>query len=240
MTLAGIDVKDFDVPALAERYAEDGALLLPPVLTGEELDELRENIDRYRRFVAPRLPDAVKKKTIRYEKDGVTVRSWYFMDQVDTYFNELGNRPFFKELVGSIVGYDLELYTVETFNKFARVGSAVPHHQDCAFFALEPQDMVHLWIAIDPATADNGAVRYWPGSHKGGLLPHVPDYFGLKLDDAHVDRDTSGVIVAELPPGSAAIHSGLVVHDSAPNTSGAPRLGLLCGYRGAHTRFIRD
>jgi hypothetical protein len=44
----------------------------------------------------------------------------------------------------------------------------------------------------------------------------------------------------EVPAGCAAIHSGLVIHDSPPNTSMQPRLGLLCGYRGAHTRYLQD
>jgi ectoine hydroxylase-related dioxygenase (phytanoyl-CoA dioxygenase family) len=162
------------------------------------------------------------------------------MDQIDEYFLELGNQPRFKNLVQDIVGYDLELYVVETFNKYARVGSEAAAHQDCNFLPLEPMDMAHLWIAIDDATEENGALRYWPGTHKLGLRSHVPAYFGAKLDPVHVDYDAPDLLTVPLPAGSAVLHSGLVFHDSPPNRTPKPRLGLLCGYRGAHTRYLVD
>ncbi|MFE2144429.1 phytanoyl-CoA dioxygenase family protein [Streptomyces sp. NPDC059456] len=231
---------DYDTESLAARYAQDGVATVGPLLTHEEVAEVRFHVSRYNRYVIPNLPQAVRDKTVRYEDDGVSLRSCYFMDQVDEYFNELGNRPFFKQLVAAIVGYEPELYVVETFNKYARVGSSVAPHQDCVFLPVEPMDVVHLWIALTDATEENGAVKYWTGSHLGGLLPHVPAPFGLKVRDDMVDHDAENTVRAVLPAGSAAIHSGLVVHDSPPNRTDQPRLGMLLGYRGAHTRHLLD
>ena len=55
---------------------------------------------------------------------------------------------------------------VETFNKPARIGSAVPAHQDNAYFCQSPPDVLTVWIAMDPVTEANGPVFYERGSHK--------------------------------------------------------------------------
>lgn len=226
--------------SLAEDFAESGVTRVGEVLDPDELAEVRYHINRYCKYVVPNLPQLIRDKTIRYESDGVSIRSCYFMDQIDEYFQELGNQPRFKNLVRDVVGYEPELYVVETFNKYARVGSEATAHQDCNFLPLEPMDMAHLWIAIDEVTVENGALRYWPGTQRRGLLPHVPAQFGARVDPVYVDYDADDIITAVLPAGSAVVHSGLVIHDSPPNRTDIPRLGLLCGYRGAHTRYVRD
>jgi phytanoyl-CoA hydroxylase len=229
-----------DFEQMARRFSEDGALFAGPVLTADELEEVRENLERYRTSVLPALPREVFEKTVRVEDDGESLRSCYFMDQIDPYFEAFGNRADFKELVGRVSGWEPELYVVETFNKYPQVGTAASPHQDCAFLPLEPMDVIHLWIAIDDATLENGALRYWLGSHRQGILPHVRAQWGKRVDPSYVDYESDAMIAMEVPAGAAAIHSGLVVHDSPPNESSKPRLGLLCGYRGAHTRYLRE
>jgi ectoine hydroxylase-related dioxygenase (phytanoyl-CoA dioxygenase family) len=229
-----------DLDDAARRFAEDGALYAGEVLTPDELAEVRRNLDRYTRFVLPNLPDEIIRKTVRFEADGTSLRSCYFMDQIDEFFYELGHREDFKDLLRRVTGWEPELYVVETFNKPAELGSAAPAHQDCAFLPLEPMDVVHLWIAIDDSTKVNGALRYWMGSHRNGLLEHVPARWGQSVDPRLVDEADERLVTMEVPAGCAAIHNGLVLHDSPPNVSGRPRLGLLCGYRGAHTRYLRD
>jgi phytanoyl-CoA hydroxylase len=228
-----------DVEELAARYAEDGFVFVYDLLSEDELAEVRENIDRYNTLIVPNLPESVLEKTVRWEPDGTTIRSCYFMDQIDEWFRDFGNRPRFKELVEAVVGYEPLLYCMETFNKQPRVGTPAVLHQDAAYFRIQPKDMAHLWIAIDDADETNGAIRYWVGSHKEGLLPHAPAIRGyLAVDEELVTPISDQIVHGVLPAGSAAIHSGIVVHDSPANPSDAPRMGLLCGYRGAHTQFI--
>nr|BFE56240.1 hypothetical protein GCM10020063_007660 [Dactylosporangium thailandense] len=231
--------RDTDLDDAARRFVEDGALFAGQVLTQDELAEVRHHLDRYAKYVIPRLPEEIVRKTVRIEEDGVSVRSAYFMDQIDEWFAEFGNREDFKDLLRRVTGWEPELYVVETFNKPAGIGSAASAHQDCAFLPLEPMDVVHLWIAIDDATIENGALRYWMGSHRGGLREHIPAQWGQQVGHEFVG-DSGEATVMEVPAGCAAIHSGLIIHDSPPNTSSKRRLGLLCGYRGAHTRYLTE
>jgi phytanoyl-CoA hydroxylase len=224
---------------LAERYTKDGFVLIEELLSPEELDEVRRNIDRYNTHIVPNLPESVSGKTVRWEPDGTTIRSCYFMDQVDEWFRGFANQERFKRLVASVVGYEPQVYCVETFNKQPRVGTPAVLHQDAAYFQIEPRDMAHLWIAIDDADESNGALRYWVGSHREGLLPHKPAIRGyLAVDVEHVRPISDEIVHGVLRAGGAAIHSGLSVHDSPANPSAKPRMALLCGYRGTHTKFI--
>ena len=228
-----------DVNELADVYLRDGFVHVPGVMPPDLLREVRANIERYCKAVVPKLPEEIRAKTVRFEPDGQSIRSCYFMDQIDEYFNALGNRGEFKALVAAVTNWEPELYVVETFNKYAQIGTTAVPHQDVAYFNLEPMDMAHLWIAIDDATAENGALRYWKGSHRDGLIPHVPAIFGYKaVPQEQLDYDSPDFVTAEVIAGDAVIHSGLVVHDSPHNHSNKPRCGLLCGYRGAHTRFL--
>lgn len=225
---------------LHDEYDLDGSVVVGRILDSDEVQECHSRIDRYIKKVIPTLPKTVIEKTVRYEEDGQSIRSCYFMDQVDPWFREFGNRADLKSLVAAVAGYEPELYVVETFNKYAHVGSAAVPHQDAVFLPIEPIDMVHLWIAIDPATEENGALEYWNGTHKQGLVPHEPAPFGLGVIGWDVNTQRDIVKTAVLEPGGAAIHSGTVIHYSPPNATAQPRLGLLCGYRGAHTRVLEE
>jgi hypothetical protein len=233
---------------LNEDYQRDGVVFISDLLSKPELAEVRQQIHRFNTRIVPRLPAAIRDKSIRFEPDGVSLRSCYYIDQIDGYFNSLGNRADFKDLVRAVVGWEPILYCVETFNKPAWIGTAAVLHQDAAYFEIEPQDMAHLWIALDDVTAANGAIRYWLGSHKFGVWPHDGLVAGAATKDApflgvrpEYERQQQAhwqVVPGAMRAGSAAIHSGLIVHDSPPNTTDTPRLGVLCGYRGAHTAFI--
>ena len=42
-------------------------------------------------------------------------------------------------------------------------------HQDVAYFPLEPNDQVAIWIPFEPVDKMSGALNYALGSHKHGL-----------------------------------------------------------------------
>ena len=57
--------------------------------------------------------------------------------------------------------------------KPARVGGATPWHQDEAYW--DPRyahQAVSIWLALQPATVENGCMKFMPGSHRGPVLRH--------------------------------------------------------------------
>jgi len=115
-----------------------------------------------------------------------------------------------------------------------RVGGPTPWHQDEAY--NDPrfyQEQVAIWIALYPATLENGAMAYVPGSHRLGILPHRLN--GGAADANHIECvegfDRSSAVVCPLAAGAMVLHHGRTVHGAAGNTSDTPRLGYILIYK---------
>lgn len=218
---------------IAEEYEREGVIRVRGFLSGDQLEEVKTAIARYIREVLPGVPPADR----TYEADSVSVRNMWRMERHDEYFASLAKRPFIQELVGRLLHGEPVLMGVETFNKPARTGSAVPWHQDNAYFCQSPPDVLTVWIAIDAATIENGAVYYARGSQHT-LWPHVPsgvagNSMGLKEAPAVAPEEQ---FCGELKPGDVLLHHCQIMHRSAPNASEYSRLGLLMVFRAAHTQ----
>ena len=219
---------------IALEYDRNGFVHIPGFLSREDVGRIRQALDDYIRDVLPHVPEADRV----LEADGTSVRNLWRMDQHDRFFKALAERAEITELVTRLVKGDPVLIAVETFNKPHKVGSAVPYHQDNAYFCQSPPDVLTVWVALDAANSTNGAIYYAPESHKGGLLPHKPS--GVQGNSVGLAHPPDPVSTQErcvaLAPGDALIHHCEVIHRSEPNRSDRPRCGLLMVYRGAHTR----
>jgi len=221
---------------LIDDYRRNGVVVVPGLLSHNELRDVRSRIERYLRERLKDLPAG----DFTLEPDGRTVRNLWRMEQHDPFFLEFAGEPRFLDLVGPLVNGEPVLVGVETFNKPALVGSAVPPHQDNAYFCQAPADVLTVWIAIDPATPENGAVEYLRGSHDQ-LRPHRPsgvkgNSFGL----AETPRDEFPRFLGAIAAGDALIHHSQTIHFSAPNRSPDSRLSLILVYRGTHTATDPD
>lgn len=222
---------ELDYATLGQAYRDEGMVTLGQALSADELEEVRDNVARYMERVVPKLPLEVRKKIVRFERDGSSVRSCYAMDVVDGYFAAFANREDIKDVIRAIAGWEPELYAVETFNKPAGVGSRVPMHQEVAFHLPDRRERSHFWLALNDVSEENGPVRFWLGSQLHDLLPHEPDADGyLTCDETAATANAKEIHSSIVPAGWATLHDGMIPHDSQPNRSSKPRLGLLCGY----------
>jgi hypothetical protein len=115
--------------------------------------------------------------------------------------------------------------------KPARIGGATPWHQDEAYW--DPRyahRAVSIWLTLQPATLENGCMRFIPGSHCGPVLRHeliTADSHGLQLSET---MPGAAETVCELPAAGATIHDGRTLHAAGPNLSGQPRRALVFGF----------
>ena len=219
------------------RFEQDGFLQVENLFNGGKLLELERELKQYHENVVPILPAG----DIVYETDPATgqrtgVRNLWRMEKYCPYFDEFAHQPQILELVGTLVNGEPVLMAVELFAKPARVGSAVPYHQDNGYFNLTPPDALTFWLALDDSTVENGCVYYTRGSHRQGVLPHkaslVPgNSWGLaeRPDPSQLD-EVPGII----GPGSSILHHCCLLHRSEKNLSDRPRRGLLMVFKGAH------
>lgn len=213
-------------------YHRDGVLRRRGLFLPGEVAEIRRAFGRYD---ASRQYLPVGDFTL--ESDGQTVRNYWRMQDHDPYFRSLAERPVLLDLVAPLVRGMPQVMGVESFNKPAAVGSPVPWHQDNAYFCQSPPDVLTVWVALDPATEENGAVEYLLGSHHD-LFSHVPsgirgNSFGIA--DNH-PLDGYRRFLGTVDPGDVLVHHCQTIHGSQPNRSSRPRLSLVIVYRANHTR----
>jgi phytanoyl-CoA hydroxylase len=116
------------------------------------------------------------------------------------------------------------------------IGSEKPWHQDCAYFDVPPDcGVIGVWIALDPATIENGCMHVLPGSHRPGPRLHWQRR-DWQICDAEVTRD--GQVAVPLEPGGALLFSGLLHHGTPPNRSDQPRRALQYHYQPRRTKAI--
>jgi ectoine hydroxylase-related dioxygenase (phytanoyl-CoA dioxygenase family) len=215
----GADVKV--VPdELVARFRADGFVVVPDLLT---LDEL----DRYGALVT----DAV-----RYRTSGDTVpleeKSRYqqsFLQCMNLWedfpdIRPLTFHPRLGQAAAELLGVDVvRLWHDQALYKQAG-GRATDPHQDHPYWPIKETASVTAWVPFAGSTKASGAMSYLPGSHEVGLRKFVNIFFG-EPHDILTDPEVAGIepLLVEVPKGSVAFHHGLTVHLAGPNASDTDR-----------------
>ncbi len=134
------------------------------------------------------------------------------------------------EIARYFLGDDILLKYDSCFLKPARSGSATPWHQDNGLWRDGDIEPFNFWMALDPATIENGCLQMIPGSYKTEIVPHVlyEDSIHGVLPKERVEEmiDTFGVEHIELEPGSIVVWHSSAWHYSPPNTSEKGRIAI--------------
>lgn len=149
------------------------------------------------------------------------------------------------DIVEDLLGPDLMIYHSTLWAKQGGAGEYVSWHQDNTYFGHYPCEVLSVWLALTPATVENGCMQYLPGTHRLGQLglrePDVSDG-NLLASGQTADFDASTVtpVPVELRPGEIAIHHAFLIHNSIPNRSGQTRMGMTFIYHPPHLRQYGD
>ena len=147
---------------------------------------------------------------------------------------ELCSSPPIVDRMASLLGPDLILWNSNLFNKPPAEPDHMeeyPWHQDYYNWQIKPVLNVSAWLAITPATPENGCVEVIPGSHRQNIPP-IRDtdprlslrFGGVASDPACVD-ETKKMTLA-LKPGQFFLFNERLLHHSNPNLTRENRLGL--------------
>ncbi|MEC7488482.1 MAG: phytanoyl-CoA dioxygenase family protein [Pseudomonadota bacterium] len=133
------------------------------------------------------------------------------------------------DAVEDLIGPDILFFSSRFWIKPGRDGSFVSWHQDSAYFGLEPNDLVTVWLALTDSTTENGCLRVIPRTHLGKSYTHdeTPDERNLLARSQSIEEiDDGGAVDLELKAGQFSIHHERLVHGSLPNETERPRIGL--------------
>lgn len=136
-------------------------------------------------------------------------------------------------------------YHSKMIMKDARVGGAWAWHQDYGYWyqngVLAPL-LVSVFIAVDPATRENGCLQVIAGSHELGRVDHVltGEQAGADLERVRAILERLPLVHVEMEPGDALFFHANLLHRSDRNTSEQPRWSMICCYNAARNDPYKD
>ena len=107
-------------------------------------------------------------------------------------------------------------------------GREKPWHQDRAYFNFSLETpLVGVWVAIDPATPENGCMRVVPGGHRAGPSIHF-----MRRDWQICDSDSEVFRPLAIPmeSGDCLVFDGLLPHGTPRNGTSRRRWALQYHY----------
>ena len=139
------------------------------------------------------------------------------------------------DVAEALLGPNLMCWSAGIFRKQPHSASHVSWHQDAVYYGLAPvEHVVRVWVALSPATVENGTMSYARGAHRLGLRPHHPvnDANNLLSNGEVVDIDISRFQTEAvlLEPGEVALHHLHAPHASGANATDEARVNLVITY----------
>jgi phytanoyl-CoA hydroxylase len=163
------------------------------------------------------------------ERAGAARKLWLFAAH-EPRLGALTRHPALHRILERLIGEPCRLIQDMALLKPPLIGSEKPWHQDMAYFGWSPPErIVGVWIALDPATAENGCMQVIPGTHRAGPVPHVHDR-DCQIPDERVAADRA--VLVPLPPGGALFFTSLLHHGTPPNDSPHRRWAAQFHYAG--------
>jgi ectoine hydroxylase len=246
----------------SSQWERDGFVVRTSVLGDEELHELRSIVESVAAAVAAHArrdgagPEGMlgdghriqfsSRAAIQWEwqEESSEIRLVEPCDHLHPRLSALFGDPRVYEPMRDAVGCELlTSFTSKLNMKRAVEGSEFPYHQDYPYWYVavgaDAADISTAVVFLDDATADNGALRVLPGSHRHGPARRNPnDPTGFLADPASLDLDRE--ITLELPAGSVVFFGAFLVHRSSPNRSSSHRRALLPSFQPAGRPRLQD
>src|SRR5579871_6869761 len=225
------------IPTITEvqrqQFAEKGYFVLENVFTTQEMDMLAEAIEAFQRRHEEAL--AAKGGTEGISRAGEITFTAFLAEQDET-IRAFCLRPEFVAITTQLLSPDTDLYWNQSVFKGPDGSSQFPWHQDDGYTPVDPSPYLTLWLALNDATEENGCISVLPGSHRGGLAPHVGTPLGLSCHS--LDDLDQGVFVP-VSAGSMAAFQSLTMHKSGINRSTGIRKAYVIQYSKAGLRNLR-
>lgn len=159
-----------------------------------------------------------------------------------TWLDEVIRHPAILDAVEDVLGPNLLVWGSSFFIKDARDPGFVSWHQDSTYWGLDPADIVTAWVALSESTAENGAMRVMPDTHKMDQVPHRDTFAEGNLlsrgQEIAVEVDENKAVMLELQAGEMSLHHVRLIHGSDPNPSGKRRIGFAIRYLPTHVRQV--
>jgi ectoine hydroxylase-related dioxygenase (phytanoyl-CoA dioxygenase family) len=201
-----------------ERYQADGYLVVPDLLTDEEVSAFVRHL----------------------EEEGVGAHGLQG-HRGDPQYRYLATHPRIAGVAAQILGGGVKIVQTMLLNKAPAGGKGIALHQDSQYLPNEPNTLMACWLAFTDTDAENGGLCVVPGSHRQGLRAarkNQDDREHATWENAHTMRDREGrewpqtlvsfqipdvepesLVRLTVPRGGGVFFTGLTIHGSFSNQS---------------------
>jgi ectoine hydroxylase-related dioxygenase (phytanoyl-CoA dioxygenase family) len=203
-------------PELVASFAQQGYVVVPGLLSDEELDHYGTLVTEAVRYRTSGDTVPLEEKS-RYQQSFIQCMNlWEDRPEV----RPLTFHPRLGQVAAELMGVDgVRLWHDQALYKQPG-GRPTDAHQDHPYWPIQETLSCTAWIAFEGSTLASGALGYLPGSHEIGLRKFINIFFGEPEDILALPevRDIEPVFV-EVPRGAVAYHHGLTVHLAKPNVT---------------------
>ena len=221
--------------AQIDEYNEIGAIVVPDVLSADEVQRLRRVTDEFvERARGVTAHNEIYDLEDSHTPDNPRVRRIKAAHLHHPEYARLVRHPKILAVLQDLWGPDIRFDTAKLNMKCAGFGAPVEWHQDWAFYPHTNDDLAAVGVMFDDMEMANGPLMIVPGSHRGPIHDHHADgMFCGAMDPANRDVDYAGAVPLTGRAGSITVHHVRAVHGSAPNVSDNDRRLLLFQFRTA-------
>ncbi len=202
------------------RFDEQGYLVVPGVLSREELERFGAAVDRGVAARSAHDPRPLAERT-RYEQSfRQIINLWEDHEEV----RRLTFHPRIAQIAAELVGAPaLRLWHDQALYKEPG-GRETDAHHDQPYWPLVETQTITAWIAFDGADLESGCMGFVPGSHRFGVKAFANIFTASGFDLEH-GPEARGIAPEWSPvkPGDVSFHHGLTIHVARPNQSRAMR-----------------
>jgi 1-deoxypentalenic acid 11beta-hydroxylase len=218
-----------DRRALEDFWNEHGYIFLKGAFDTARVTEVRG-----------RLIEAIKSQGVHEEavnREGFTLKSQEHVN-LDAIYADVDIDDFWNSNINvlkRVLGVEPFIYKSTVIRFTAPLEPPTIAHQDGSYI---PGDFRSLWVALNHVTREVGGLVIAEGSHKRGLLEHVPldgTSYTAKIKLKHVPLEVvknHEWLTTDYEPGDALIFHPFTVHWALPNCSTTKTVRL-----SADTRF---
>lgn len=174
----------------------------------------------------------------RGDGEGGTVRLSLWNHPGDTIYGMFARCESVVNSAEELLGGEVYHYHSKMIMKDAKIGGAWAWHQDYGYWyqngVLFPL-LTSAFIAVDPATRENGCMQVLKGSHLMGRVDHVltGDQAGADMERVREAEKRLELVHVEMDPGDVLFFDSNLLHRSDQNRSENPRWSMICCYNAA-------
>lgn len=223
-------------------FDRDGVICLRGAIAPDLISTLAEGIDSCLAQPGP--------KGRNFNADGSPGRfagdvfMWTFDDAMRQF---LVSSPL-AEIAATFMGSHTATHMLDQmFVKEPQTPSRSPWHQDQTYMYADGEQLISIWVAVDPVTKASGAVEWIKGSHKSGTLyqatgfdPNITyesDEYET-LPDIEADRSAHNIVAYETEPGDIVVNHLRTLHAAPGNLTDMRRRAVAYRFTGDDAYYV--